>query len=320
MGAREERIGFERAFFKDEYTDHFVYTYLMRKTRNEGLRSLLEEFVKKEEKHMEVWESLLNEENIFPTAPSLVLPRAMAFRSLGRLFGTPFMVKLLERNEENGLGAYEKAHKARVFNARGMRALEWIMRDERVHEKKLLERITSYESNLDYIKAIILGLNDGLVEILAAVAGLAALATGSTVVVIGGIIVGISGTLSMAGGAYLAFKSQNIVSEAVEEDSGKKEEKRTDPLRDAYYTGLFYFLGALVPILPFLFGATSYYGIALSILLDAIVLVIASIVIGVISGTSIKRRIFEMLVISIGAAMITIAVGTFARVYLHIAI
>ncbi len=73
---------------------------------------------------------------------------------------------------------------------------------------------------------------------------------------------------------------------------------------------MFFISSGVVPILPFIFGAKSYFGIVLAMILDIIVLTIASIVIAVVSETSVKRRTFEMIAISLGAAIVTIVIGT----------
>lgn len=309
----------EKEFFKDEYTDHFVYMSLLKSEKHRGLRALLEKMAAQEQRHMMSWERLLNKRGVFPRAPMFISLRVVGFRIMRRFFGTAFMTKVLERNETNGIEEYSDAIKGDVAHSSMAKAIREILKDERGHQRELMKEIEAYEGSLEYIKSIVFGLNDGLVEILAAVAGLAALATTSSVVIAGGIIVAVSGTLSMAGGAYLASKSQNIVSKAVERD-GKMKTKTGEPMKDAYYTGVFYFLGALVPILPFIFGAKSYLGIALAMIFDIIVLTVASIVIAVVSDTSVKRRTFEMIAISIGAALVTIVIGTIARVYFGIVV
>ena len=128
--------------------------------------------------------------------------------------------------------------------------------------------------------------------------------------VIGGIIVGISGTLSMAGGAYLSSKSYNLV-----EEEKKGTRASNSPFKDAAYTGIFYFLGSLSSVVPFAAGLSGFAGILTAIIIVSIVLVLASAVIGIVSKTSIKRRSLEMLTISLGAAFVTIILGIILRSY-----
>ncbi|MDE1869647.1 MAG: VIT1/CCC1 transporter family protein [Candidatus Micrarchaeota archaeon] len=314
----EKRLLLEREFFEDEYIDRRVYVELAKTERKRELRALMERLSRMESGHLNLWEKMIVDEGALPTRPRLVWLRVAGFKIVRRLFGTAFMTKLLERNEAEGVMAYSNAISSSLLSASEKARVREILKEEMGHERDLLRQVERYEGGLQYTKSIVFGLSDGLVEVLAAVAGLAALVSSSVVVVVAGIIVGIAGTLSMAGGAYLASKSQNIVSTAIEEKGTKNA--RTDPAKDAYYTGIFYFLGALIPLIPFIFGATGYLGIALAIFFDIIALAIASVVIAVVSDTSIKRRTVEMVAITIGAAIVTVLIGTVARTYFGVSI
>ena len=187
-----------------------------------------------------------------------------------------------------------------------MEYIKKMIGEELATEKYISRSIKKYEKGVGYIRSMVLGLNDGLVEILAAVAGLAVLAETGIIVVITGVIIGISGTLSMAAGAYLSSKSHGLVEESEE---GNDEEV---PKRAALYTGVFYFFGSLVPILPFVW-LSGFDGIIAAITTVSIVLFIASYIIATISGTSVRKRAFEMLVISLGAAFVTILLAMFVK-------
>ena len=77
-----------------------------------------------------------------------------------------------------------------------------------VDEEKLERRIiTDYSPGLNHIRDVIFGMYDGLVEVFAATAGLAIAIQNPTLVLFGGIIFAISGTLSMAGSSYLSQRS-----------------------------------------------------------------------------------------------------------------
>ncbi|MDE1825780.1 MAG: VIT1/CCC1 transporter family protein [Candidatus Micrarchaeota archaeon] len=314
----QERIKTEQEFFKDEYTDHMVYEHLARGERHLDLRGLMLRLAKMEKEHMKTWEAVLISEGAFPSAPLFAWVKVLGFGAIKRLFGIAFMSKLLERNEIEGINAYYSSLNSNIVKGKTKGYVKRIIKEEQMHERELLSLIETHEGSLGYMKSIVFGLSDGLVEVLAAVAGLAAFVSSAPIVVVGGIIVGVAGTLSMAGGAYLSSKSQNIVSKAIEERTHKL--RMTEPTKDAYYTGVFYFVGSLVPLIPFLFGMTGYFGIAVAVLLDILALVMASIVIGVVSDTSIKKRSLEMIIITLGAAAVTIIIGSLARLYFGVAI
>ena len=114
------------------------------------------------------------------------------------------------------------------------------MKAENVIKESLLE----HSPMLNNIRSIIFGMNDGLVEILGAVAGFAAALQQPILIIVAGFIVAISGTLSMTGGAYLSVDYEKSVYKKKKTDSSKAA---------AFYTGIAYIIGALVPLLPFLF-------------------------------------------------------------------
>lgn len=317
MDNSQKRLLFEKEFFEDEYVDKHVYLQLAKSERKRDLKALMERLAKMEQSHMQMWENMIVKDGGFPSKPNFVWLKILGFEVVRKLFGSAFMTKLLERNESESIEAYSQVIDSSLLSSEEKSKIKLILKEEIGHERDLLKQVEKYEGGLQYTKAIVFGLSDGLVEVLAAVAGLAALVSSSVVVIVAGIIVGIAGTLSMAGGAYLASKSQNIVSKAMEDT---QKETMTEPTKDAYYTGVFYFIGALIPLIPFVFGAKGYFGIGLAVLLDIIALAIASIVIAVVSDTSIKRRTFEMVAITLGAAIVTVLIGTIARTYFGVSI
>jgi VIT1/CCC1 family predicted Fe2+/Mn2+ transporter len=304
----------EKKFFKRESSNRDVYLLLSLFEKKEKLRSMLKALSEKEDRHADLWGNILKEtEN---AKPSLLLRTKVIFLAMiGKVLGIAFLIKLLERSEAETLNEYSSFVEDFHFGKAERIELSRMIKEEEAHEAKLAKEIQLYEGDLDYTRSIILGLNDGLVEVFAVVAGLAVIASTSIIVVAGGIIVGVSGTLSMAGGTYLSSKSHGLVEKALESKA-----KATLPRKDAFYTGIYYFLGAAVPVIPFVFGAKGYDGIFASLVLVCLALSTASVIVAVISGTSIRKRIFEMVLISVSAAIATIFLGSVMKAYFGIVI
>jgi VIT1/CCC1 family predicted Fe2+/Mn2+ transporter len=313
MAGREE---LEKGFLRDELLDRETYARLARGERIAELRQLFEKLAEKEEEHVRIWRTLLGDAGDSVGTPWLAGPRVLLLSAMRKLLGIAFVTKLLERDEGRGLQRYKEGLSGRSLGERDRAQLRKIIKDEESHELAFAGKVQKYEGELGYTQSIILGLNDGLVEILAVVAGLATVATTSFIVVIIGLIAGISGTLSMAGGVYLSSKSQGLV----EEEDGAARNRKILPSKEGYYTGVYYFLGAILAVLPFIAGLQGYAGILASIVIVSAALVVASTIIAIISGTSIRRRSLEMLAISLGAAFATILFGTFARIYFGVTI
>ena len=307
----------ERRFLEGEILDNAVYLALAKREKDRELRSVLTRLANEEEGHIAIWRSLLGDEGKRVRGPALFGPRVAFLMLVKDLLGIAFMAKMLERGETEAIASYGKVLREGTIGPEGRAYLKRIISEEEGHESALAAELEKHKGDLDYTESTILGLNDGLVEILAVTAGLAAVATGGFIVAIIGMIAGISGTLSMAGGVYLSAKSENLVKEA---KGGKRADGEVLPRKAAYHCGAYYFVGALIAVLPFIAGLSGAEGILTSIILVSVALVAASSIVAVTSGTSIRRRSSEMLAISLGAAFVTILFGTFARVYFGVSI
>ncbi|MWB98442.1 VIT1/CCC1 transporter family protein [Agromyces seonyuensis] len=67
--------------------------------------------------------------------------------------------------------------------------------------------------------------------------------------------------------------------------------------------------GALIPVLPYLFGMTGIAAVALSVGLVSIALLATGSVVGILSGASPLRRALRQLAIGLGAAAVTYVLG-----------
>ena len=296
-------------FLETERMHAIMYSHLAKEEDHPKHKRFLNKLTAEEKKHEELLREILKDEGVKPRRSHFLWLKLAFYRFISAIFGVPFGIAVIEREEDQTIKEYIAAL-SQIKEKRSTDKLKTIIKDEEAGEQELQDNLNDYSEHFDYIKSIVFGLNDGLVEILAVVAGLAVVATSPFVVVIGGIIVGISGTLSMAGGAYLSSKSYNLV-----EEEKKGTSTTNSPFKDAAYTGIFYFLGSLSSVVPFAAGLSGFAGILAAIIIVSIVLVLASAVIGIVSKTSIKRRSLEMLTISLGAAFVTIILGIILRSY-----
>ncbi len=111
-----------------------------------------------------------------------------------------------------------------------------IASDERLHVERIKKEVLGMEawemSGGGGVRDIIFGANDGLVSILALVAGVYGAVTESHLILIAGVAGTVAGAMSMGTGAYLSSKSEKEVTERESERKGirKKgtpEEERT---------------------------------------------------------------------------------------------
>ncbi|MDE1865218.1 MAG: VIT1/CCC1 transporter family protein [Candidatus Micrarchaeota archaeon] len=263
--------------------------------RNHKLQKLLNELAAEEVKHAGTFRDAAGG-NPAPYA-NMDLQLLLLSR---KMLGLGLTVKIMEREERQLERSMEGS-------------LSKLPRIDERKEDALKAEILGYNKVLSNIRDIFFGMSDGLVEILAAVSGIGAALQTPLLVIVAGLIVAVSGTLSMAGGAYLSTDYENIVGE-----SRMRGYKTSSPSRSAAYVGFAYIFGAFFPLLPFIFGMSGLTAIAVSILVTAVVLAITSTLLSIVSDTSILGRLAKTLLITLGIAAITITLGLFARYFLHV--
>ncbi len=293
------------------------------------LKDLLAELIRVEETHVSFWK------HFFQSPPAdLDLSRRLKLRLIVwscRLFGAPAIHLILEAIEVYGVRKYLSIWKMYKDEPLGS-AVKGILIDEFKHEDVIVSRMTERKINPERIRNIFLGLNDGLVEILGAVSGFFGAFGSATMVLIAGSTTAVAGSLSMAAGVYVAMSSEREIN-ATEEDKKRflgnaslpgvfdetavREEPQDHPLRSAIVVGVSYFAGAMVPLLPVLFGATDAL---FSLITAGSVIILVSMLLAFLSGMDIKRRILTNLVIIAAAVGITYAIGRMVKDLFGIAV
>ena len=304
------RDSYLRGLYKEEVLHKRIYRKLAAIERNGQLKKVLGELSKVESYHAQLWSQLVDVRNVEVSNFKLQLTFFM-LGILRRIFGLSIAIKAIEHREAV---LYEKIESAATLfenNKSKKRIILMIIADEADRERPLQKNIDEYGKVIDNIRDITFGMNDGLVEVLAATVGLGAAFQTPVLVAIGGFIVAVSGTLSMAGGAYISTQYESGVSR-------RRKSLHSSPLGSAFYVGLPYIFGAVFPLAPFLLGIGGAVGIIYSVISTAIVLTVVATLIAIVTNRSVGRRVATTLLISLGAAAITILLGSYIRSVLHI--
>lgn len=148
-----------------------------------------------------------------------------------------------------------------------------------------------------YGGAIILGLNDALVELSGALVGLTFAISSSRLIATVGLITGFAAALSMASSEYLSAK----------------EEKKANPLKLSIYTGIAYIITVLILVSPYLFLENKYSATGLMGILAVGIIAIYTKYDSAIHKESFKRKFTEMFTISASVAIISFAFGLLVR-------
>jgi VIT1/CCC1 family predicted Fe2+/Mn2+ transporter len=273
---------------RSEITEHFIYEKLSQSTKDPHNKEILKRISSDELTHYDFWKKYTNED----VKPSKL--KIWAYYLTSRIFGITFGIKLMEKGEGQAQKNYESITKS-------IPAAGNIIKDEEEHEKQLIGLID--EERLRYVGSMVLGLNDALVELTGALAGLTYALQNTRVTAMVGLITGIAASLSMAASEYLSTKT---------------EEDKKSPLKASVYTGSAYVITVLFLIFPYLVFTDLYLCLGLTILNAIIVIFIFTFYVSVAKDISFKNRFLEMALISLGISGLTFTIGFFIRMFLSI--
>lgn len=178
---------------KNEITEHFIYEKLSQSIKDPHNTEVLRRISNDELKHYNFWKEYTHR-NVKPNNLTV-----WKYFLISKIFGITFGIKLMERSEEKAQSTYVKISEL-VPDARS------IIKDEDEHEKQLIDLVD--EERLRYVGSMVLGLNDALVELTGALAGLTLALQNTRLVAMAGLITGIAASLSMATSEYLSTKSE----------------------------------------------------------------------------------------------------------------
>lgn len=290
MGISEEILRQLLVFQKAEITEYHIYKKLAGKIRSGQNRQLLENIASDELKHYRRWQSYTRQE------PKPERLRTWKYYWISLIFGLTFGVKLMESGEEDAQKHYEQLKGV-------IPEIEDIIREENQHELALLQLLD--EEKLRYVGSMVLGLNDALVELTGALAGLTLALQNTKLIALTGSITGIAAALSMGSSEYLATKSER---------TGK------NPLRASLYTGGTYLITVLVLILPYMLLTNYYLCLAWMMVEAVLIIALFNYYISVAREEPFRKRFLEMAGLSFGVAAFSFLVGYLLRTFLDIEI
>lgn len=273
---------------KNEITEHLIYEKLAKSTKDSRNRKILQRISDEELKHYNFWKQYTHKD----IKPDKL--KVWTYFLTAKILGITFGIKLMEKGEEKAQTTYEKISEF-VPSAKS------IVQDEDEHEKELVDLID--EERLRYIGSMVLGLNDALVELTGALAGLTFALQNTRLTAMAGLITGIAASLSMATSEYLSTKS--------EADS-------KSPFKAAVYTGAAYVITVLFLIFPYFVFTDPLLCLGFTLSNAVIVIFIFTFYISIAKEISFRNRFSEMVLISLGIAALTFAIGFVIRVFLNV--
>jgi VIT1/CCC1 family predicted Fe2+/Mn2+ transporter len=277
-------------FQETEITEYHIYKRLAKHIKSEENAKILNAIAEDELRHYNGWKEYTKEE---------VQPRwfnVWFYYLISMAFGFTFGVKLMEMGEEKAQVNYEAVSKVIP------QAVQY-QDEEDKHEHQLIEMLD--EERLQYAGSVVLGLNDALVELTGALAGLTLALQDVKLIALSGLITGIAASLSMAASEYLSTRS---------------EKTSKHPVRAAIYTGIAYITTVTLLILPYLLFENFYLDLAIALTTAVIIIAVFNYYISIAKGESFRERFFEMAGLSLSVAAFSFVIGYFIRQWLGIEI
>jgi VIT1/CCC1 family predicted Fe2+/Mn2+ transporter len=322
-----------RQYLADERSEAAGYRRLAERRTGEE-REILLALADAEKRHESHWLELLSDDVGAPRRSSL-RTRLLVF--LAAHFGGVFVLALMQRAEGRSPYQTEKD------------ATDRMAADERIHGEVLRGLAARGRERLSgTFRAAVFGANDGLVSNLALVLGIGATGVGPGALSMGaGEYVSVRSQRELlqstqpdpesqsalphldvdANELALVYRARGMEAEAADEhartvlatlhlDAVEPEAAGIDPheaVGSAWNAAIssfcFFASGALIPVLPYLFGASELTAVVVAAALVGIALLGTGAIVGILSGASPLKRALRQLGIGYGAAAATYLLG-----------
>ncbi len=279
-----EHLEIIRKFQQNEATASKLYQHIAKSIKDEKNKEVMLKMAHEEKAHSLIWKQYTKtiiKPNMF---------KVFFYKIICLLLGYTFVIKLLEKDEYEGISSMRcvKEHFPEI---------EQIIAQEKAHEEALVDMLD--EDRLNYTGAMVLGLNDALVELTGAIAGLTFVLMNTKLIAMSGVITGIAATLSMAASNYLAERANGSA----------------NALKASVYTGIAYLITVVFLVLPYLVLPEDMYAAALLLMITTVVVLIYmfSFYIATVKSEKVMPRFIEMAGISLTVALISFIIGLVAK-------
>lgn len=278
----------------EELFERLVYLKLQSIIKSEKDRKILLNIADGEQRHYEIWKNYTKVD----VKPNMFKVYIYVF--LGWLLGYTFTIKIMEKRQKAFEESLTESFRAELVKK--IPNIDIILKDEEEHEEELIAMID--EEKLQYVGSMVLGLNDALVEFTGSLAGWTFAMQNNKLILLAGIITGISATLSMASSEYLSAKNEG----------------EENPLKSAIYTGIAYIITVILLLLPYAVLPKNQFVLALFFMLALVIIIIAAFnyYISVAKDLSFKDKFKEMSTISLSVAGVSFLIGLAVKKFLGI--
>lgn len=276
---------------KNELTEAAIYARLAMLEKDLKNKQILESISADEASHARIIKDILGQDcQISSLKVSWTVFCA-------RVFGITFTLKAMERGENTASKTYRAILKAYP-------QLAMIAEDEDRHEAELISMLN--DERLNNMGAIVLGLNDALVELTGALAGFTFAIDETSKIAKLGLITGLAAAMSMAASAFLSARADA-------QAGGESGEEGGNAIKTAAYTGFAYIITVLLLVAPYILLGSATIALGTMLLAAFGIIAFFNFYLSVARGTSFVRGFSVMAGISTIVALISYGFGYLLR-------
>ncbi|MGL5963556.1 MAG: VIT1/CCC1 transporter family protein [Fusobacteriaceae bacterium] len=216
---------------------------------------------------------------------------------LGKILGIRFAVKYVERKENK-----IKKEIIRLYNESNLPVPDLFLENDM--EKEIINKL--YDEKLLYVSAIVLGMNDALVEFSGALAGYTLAIQNTELIGVIGVITGIAAALSMSIAEYMSIKED--------------ENSHLNCKKAAIYTGVAYIVAVSMLVFPYFLNINRFFSLGLTVCVDIFLVFIFNYYIVITTEGKLWEKFSKMTLIVLSVAFISFIIGYLAQIFLGVKI
>lgn len=280
-----------RYFAERQYRDYSIYKALAKIEPEESFRAMIEKVTRYEHEDFLFWRGLSQQKKF-----SVSTFEILYFLFLRKIFGLIFTVKVLQGRARETAARYKK-FLSQSTDQDLRRQIERMIEHEALHESELVAQLK--ENRVSFLSSIVLGINDGLIELTGALVGFSFALQDQLLIAEAGFITGAAASLSMASSAYM---------------QARYGEDR-DPKKAGMYTGAAYFVVVLALVAPFFVFKEVFISLAAMFGIAFVIINALSLYGAVLLERNFVRQAGELFVASIGVGAVAFAIGMLFRLF-----
>lgn len=264
-------------FQRNELMESLVYHQLAKSNRDKENKLTLDRIAHTEQRHHDIVRSVTKQNVDVPAW------RYLLYYWMARILGLTFAVKLMERR-----GDVPKYHKFfdEIPELRSLHSAE-------SDEASILKLLN--EEKLAYTGAIVLGLNDALVEFTGVLAGFTLALNNHLLIALTGSVTGVSAAMSMACSVYMSYRTD--------------KKQAVKPTKSGVYTGVTYILTVILLVTPFVLCTNVFLALSIMLLLAVLIIFLFNYYYAIACDEKFGHRFWEMTILSFSVAAISFIVG-----------